>query len=102
LIFTDTEAIISKVWCEHAFGESPQDICNLITGKPYDLYLLTYHDLPWIADKLRENPGKGEYFFNLYKQHLEENNLKYAVISGEGETRFQNAVTAVEKFLAEV
>jgi len=99
IIFTDTEAIISRVWCEHVFGESPEIINNFISRKPYDLYLLTNYDLPWIADSLRENPGKGEYFFNIYRKILEENNLNYAVISGTGELRFKNAVLAVENFL---
>jgi NadR type nicotinamide-nucleotide adenylyltransferase len=101
-IFTDTEAIISRIWCEYVFGESPEIICNLIRDKPYDLYLLTDYDLPWIADELRENPGKGEYFFNIYKKFLEENNLRHAVVSGKGETRYKNAVLAVENFLMEI
>lgn len=102
ILFTDTEAIISRVWCEYLFGESPEVISNLIKDKPYDLYLLTDYDLPWIPDELRENPGKGEYFFNIYKKFLEENNLRHAVVSGKGEARFKNAVSAVDNFLMEI
>lgn len=99
IIFTDTEAIIAKVWCEHVYGMCPDEITELIQHKPYDFYLLTFPDLPWEPDPLRENPGKGEFFFEWYKRLLEEFNLPYGIVSGTGMLRTQNAIKLLENIL---
>ena len=101
IIFIDTEFIIAKVWCEHAFGSCPKIIENMIQTHPYDYYLLTSPDLPWVFDPLRENPGKGEYFFDWYKKILEENNFRYDIVSGENDARMKNAIANVDAFLKE-
>jgi len=99
LLFTDTEFIIAKVWCEYAFGTCPDLITNAIIQHPYDLYLLTAPDLPWEYDPLRENPGKGEFFFNWYQQILNKHNFNYAIVEGKGLSRLQNAILLVEDLL---
>jgi NadR type nicotinamide-nucleotide adenylyltransferase len=99
LIFTDTEAIIAKVWCEHVYGFCPDEITQLIQQKPYDFYLLTSPDLPWEPDPLRENPGKGEFFFKWYKNILNELKLPYGTVSGIGERRLKNAIHIMEQAL---
>ena len=95
-LFIDTEFIIAKVWCESAFQCSSQYVEDMIDNYPYDLYLLTAPDLPWEYDPLRENPGKGDYFFNWYKTLLLQKGLKHAVVSGAGITRIQNAISIME------
>lgn len=97
-IFIDTEFIIAKVWCENAFQKSPEYIDHMIQKHQYDLYLLTSPDLPWEFDNLRENPGKGEYFFEWYKKLLEAYAFPYRVVSGTGEQRTQCAIDAIESF----
>ncbi len=98
-IFVDTEFIIAKVWCENAFKTCPAYIDEMIESHPYDLYLLTSPDLPWEYDPLRENPGKGEFFFNWYQTLLEKNKLNYGVVSGIGDVRLSSAMDAMEKQL---
>lgn len=98
-IIVDTECINGKVWCEEQFSSSPEWFTQMIETSPYDLYLLTSPDIPWVADPLRENPGKGHYFFERYKQELELFNLNYAVVSGLDAQRFTAAVKAVEEYL---
>jgi len=100
LIFIDTEFIIAKVWCEHVFGICPGYISEMIHDHPYDLYLLTYPDLPWVYDPLRENPGKGDYFFSVYKNILEQNNLNFSVIKGSGQQRTDSAISSVNEFFS--
>lgn len=97
-LFTDTELIISKVWCEDVFKYTPAWIEEQLHATVYDLYLLTDHDLPWEHDPVRENPHRREYFFMLYKEHLDQMRLPYSIISGSGEVRMKNAVNAVERF----
>jgi NadR type nicotinamide-nucleotide adenylyltransferase len=99
LIFTDTELIIAKIWCEDVFDFCPQWILEKIEEKRYDLFLLTKPDLPWIHDPVRENAHRREYFYDLYLKELEERNFTYEIISGNDDQRFQNAVKAVKQFL---
>ncbi|MDQ3049264.1 MAG: AAA family ATPase [Bacteroidota bacterium] len=98
-LFTDTEFLMAKVWCENAFHTSPPLIEAMILNHPYDFYLLTAPDLPWEFDPLRENPGKGEFFFNWYKRLLDEKKLDYGIVTGNGLHRTRNAISLLEKFL---
>ena len=97
ILFTDTEAIIAKVWCEHVFGNCPEPILKLIHDVPYDYYLLTSPDLPWEPDPLRENPGKGDFFFEWYKKLLEEFRLPYGIVDGRGSDRTMKAIGLISK-----
>ncbi|MFN9596839.1 MAG: AAA family ATPase [Bacteroidota bacterium] len=97
-LVSDTECINGLVWCEEAFGSAPSWFENQILSKPYDLYLLTTPDIPYEADPLRENPGRGMYFFDRYQKELEKRGLPFIVISGDGETRLR----LVEKTIQEL
>jgi len=97
-LFVDTELIVAKVWCEDVFQTCPPWIQYTLVHHPYDLYLLTYPDLPWEPDPLRENPHRRQFFYEWYEQELKKIQAVYAVIKGKGETRLQNAIAAVEKF----
>lgn len=97
-LFVDTELIVAKVWCEDVFHTSPQWINDTLLRSPYDLYLLTYPDLPWEADPVRENPHRRQFFYDWYERELKKINATYAIITGSGETRLQHAIAAVEKF----
>jgi nicotinamide riboside kinase len=98
-IIADTECINGKVWCEEVFNMTPDWFTQMVRDFPYDHYLLTAPDIPWVADPLRENAGRGNYFFERYKKELEFFKLNFSIIDGVGEQRFQAAIGAVEKFL---
>lgn len=99
ILFADNEAINGMVWLIHKYGSCPQWILDEIKNNPFDLYLLTYPDIEFVADNVRENGDRRIYFFEWYKKELDERNLNYAVITGKGEDRFENALNAVEEFL---
>jgi NadR type nicotinamide-nucleotide adenylyltransferase len=101
LLFADTELIISKVWCEDVFKTCPEWINKNILPNKYDLYLLTYPDLEWEHDPLRENPHRRQFFFNWYESELQSIHAKYKIIKGKNEERLKNAIKAIEKFIAE-
>lgn len=96
-LFVDTELIISKVWSIDVFGTCPEWIENEISHKQYDLYLLTANDLPWVADPVRVNSQRRDYFFNWYKRELESHSLPYEVVTGRYEARLLSAITAIRK-----
>lgn len=95
-LFVDTELIINKVWCEHKWNTCHQWILDRLQDHHYDLYLLTYFDIPWVYDPLRENPDIREELFEVYRQQLEIYGANWQVIKGLGEERFRNALVAIE------
>lgn len=97
LLFVDTEFILAKVWCEDVYNEVPVWIEEQITSHRYDLYLLTNNDLPWVADPVRVNPQRREYFYQLYLKELTDRQLPFEVISGRYEMRLYNATLALQK-----
>ena len=96
-LFSDTELIINKVWCIDVFKTCPNWITSRIITKKYDLYLLTFPDLPWQEDNLRENPYRREFLFNWYEQELINISANYSIINGIGEERLQNCINSIER-----
>lgn len=97
-LFIDTELINAKVWCEEVFGSVPEWIQKNLPIHRYDHYLLTFPDLPWVFDPLRENEHRRDYLFDRYKEELNHLNASYSIITGMEEDRLLNAIQAVEKF----
>lgn len=96
-LFCDTELIIAKVWCEDVFKNCPPWIEAEIDKRSFDFYLLTFPDLPFEEDPVRENSHRREYFFNLYKKELESRGFDFAIITGTGTERVTNALNAIGK-----
>ena len=97
-LFCDTELINFKIWFEDKFKKVPGWLEEEITKRKYDLYLLTAPDLPWIAERVRENPERRKYFFDLYLQELEKRNFAFKIITGEGVARLALAESVIDKF----
>lgn len=100
LLFADTELIISKVWCEDVFKKCPEWILENILENKYDLYLLTYPDLPWKPDNLRENPTRRIFLFDWYEKELKSIDANYTIIKGDGAERISNCISAINFFLS--
>lgn len=102
VLIVDTELIISKVWCVDVFGTCPAWIEEEILKHKYDLYLLTANDLPWVADPVRVNAQRRDYFFNWYKRELENYNLPYEIVTGRYEARLLSAITSIRKHFGHI
>ena len=99
LLFSDTELIVAKIWLDVKYGNCDKWILDKIDEQKFDLYLLCDIDLPWEFDVLREHPEQREYLMKLYINELFIRKLNYAVISGIGEQRINNAISFIEKLL---
>ncbi len=99
ILISDTEAIVNKVWCEYVFNQTPKEIEDLVQKQDFDLYLLCDTDLEWTFDPLRENPDLNERktIFALYLKALNTLDANYAIISGQGKDRFENALKAINE-----
>ena len=99
VLVCDTMFLTIKVWCDHLFGHTPEEVLTAIRQSDYDLYLLMDIDLPWADDPLRDFPTLREHFMGVWHDELQAINANYTVISGLGEKRHENAWAAVRKLL---
>ena len=49
-LFSDTEAITTRVWSDLYLGEIPAGIEPYIAAQDFDLFLLLEPDVPWVND----------------------------------------------------
>lgn len=98
--FFDTWLIITKVWFRWVYAKVPEWLEEKIAECPVDLYLLCLPDLPWEADDVRENGGENRLrLFEEYHKELIAYGFPFVEIGGNGEERFNRAVSAVLNFL---
>jgi nicotinamide riboside kinase len=99
LLICDTNLLTIKIWLEHKCDDCPQWINDEILNRKYALHLITFPDIPYEKDPLRENPELGEYFFKKYKSLLNRYQFPYAIIDGDYDSRMKKAVHAISNLL---
>jgi NadR type nicotinamide-nucleotide adenylyltransferase len=99
VLICDTNLIVIKIWSEYKYGACNPEILDLIKKRTYDLYLLTYVDVPWTDDPQREHPHLRDFFYSAYKNELTSRNLPYIEISGEFYERKKRAIEAIDSLL---
>jgi NadR type nicotinamide-nucleotide adenylyltransferase len=99
VLICDTNLYVIKVWSEFKFGNCDPEILKTIATRKYDLYLLTYVDIPWEADPLREHPGERERLFQIYRNEMVNQSVPFIEIRGERDERRKTAAEAVQKLL---
>lgn len=100
VLFCDTDLLEIKVYSQVYYqGYCDPMIAQYADRNTYDLYLLTYIDVPWEADVLRDKPFEREQMFANFKKALEDHNKPYVVLTGSLEERLHYAINQVEKLL---
>jgi len=100
VMICDTNAIVLKIWSEYKYGDVDKEILRQVADHKYDLYLLTYIDVPWEGDPQREHPDKRDFFWDLFKKEIEKTGVPFVVIKGPPEQRHTLAIAAVENLIA--
>jgi NadR type nicotinamide-nucleotide adenylyltransferase len=95
-LFCDTDPLVIWIWSKVKFGRVDQRIEKALKDHHYDFYLLTYPDLPWEKDELRESEGRLNDLFEMYLQKLKELGRPYAVIPGSGNDRLKGAIDVLD------
>ena len=95
LFLHDTDLITLKIWSEYKYGSCDKWILTQIEKQKSEnrFYLLCCPDIPWQADKQRENPDNREELFEIYKQELDDLEHNYFIV--EGENRIENSILKI-------
>lgn len=99
-VVLDTDPLMTAVWADMLFGERDPWFDRFTDTA--DFYLMFDIDLPWIPDGTRMF-GTEElraHFFELSREELDRRGLPWALVSGDGEARFENAMQAIEEAVA--
>lgn len=95
-LFIDTDLIITKVWLLHVYKKSPEWIDEYLKKSYRKAYLVTYPDLPWEFDPVRENPTLRDFFLNWYIEEIKKLGIPYFIIKGMGKERINNAISVLK------
>jgi NadR type nicotinamide-nucleotide adenylyltransferase len=100
LLFCDTDLYVIKVWSEHRFGSCDPWILRQIASRRYDLYLLSYIDVPWEDDPQREYPSQTmrRYFYEVYRDIVQQSGAPWVDIRGTASQRLARATAYIDRW----
>jgi nicotinamide riboside kinase len=81
------------------YGNCDEEILRHIATRKYDLYLLTFIDVPWEDDPQREHPNQRYQLYEAYLNEMKNQPVPFVEIKGEKDQRRKTAIEAVEKML---
>ena len=100
LLICDTDLLETKVYSEaYYLGYCDPTLEKHALENKYDLYFLTYIDIPWEADDLRDKPNERERMFLYFKDTLEKYNRNFVILKGDKKTRLKKAVEHIDNLL---
>jgi NadR type nicotinamide-nucleotide adenylyltransferase len=100
LLICDTDLLETKVYSEaYYLGNCDPLLEKYALENKYDLYFLTYIDVPWEKDDLRDKPNERQEMFAYFKDTLERYNKPYVLLKGNKKTRLKEAVKHIDKLL---
>jgi NadR type nicotinamide-nucleotide adenylyltransferase len=99
LLICDTDLYVIKIWSMFKYGFVHPEISTAINDRKYDLYLLTYIDIPWVADPLREHPHERERLYELYLNEMRHQPVPFIEIKGDRNHRRKLAIEGVNALL---
>ncbi len=100
VLICDTDLLETKVYSQEYYGGFVDEkLDKAAKENQYDLYLLTYIDVPWEKDDLRDRPNQRIKMFNAFEKALKDHNKNYILLKGDKKTRLQKAIKAIDKIL---
>jgi len=100
ILICDTDLLETKVYSEFYYnGFCPDIVKKYALKNTYDLYFLTYIDIPWEADEIRDQPKTRLQMFNAFEQALLDSNKRYSIVKGSFEQRLNTCITQINELL---
>jgi len=100
VVVVDTTALTTAVYSRLLFGDRSLEAHAVALQRRFALTLLTALDLPWVADgHQRDGAHVRAPVDAALRELLQAHRLPWALVSGEGERRLENALDAVAPFV---
>ena len=100
LLICDTDLLETKVYSEAYYGGvGNPHLERYAIENFYDLYFLTYIDIPWEADDLRDRPHERETMFLAFETALKTYNKPYVLLKGNMNERFKIAKQHIDELI---
>ena len=100
LLVCDTDLLETKVYSEaYYLGYCDPVLEKHALENQYDLYFLTYIDVPWEKDDLRDRPEERREMFEYFRDALEQNQRRFVILKGSREQRLKTAISHIDKLL---
>lgn len=100
VLICDTDLLETKVYSEvYYVGTCDPLLKKFAIENTYDLYFLTYIDVPWEADDLRDKPKEREFMFQAFELELIKQNRPYVLLKGSKKERLEKAIKHIDKLL---
>jgi len=98
-LFSDTCLMVTKVYSEIYYNFCDPVLEKAARKHKYDLFFLTDIDVPWEKDDLRDRPNDREAIFEIFKKALIDNNKPFVTLSGNMESRLEQAISITENLV---
>jgi len=96
ILICDTDLLETMVYSEaYYLGYCDPTLEKHALKNSYDLYLLTYIDIPWEKDDLRDKPAERERMFQYFKDTLERHKRNFIILKGSKKARLATAIAAI-------
>jgi len=103
LLICDTDLLETMVYSEYYYdGFCPDDVKLYAYENSYDLYFLTYIDVAWEADSIRDQPHHRTQLFNRFEKALIDSKKPYVLVKGEFEDRLDLCKTKIKNLLKQI
>ncbi|TGV02891.1 AAA family ATPase [Flavivirga rizhaonensis] len=100
VLVCDTNLLEIKVYSEAYYsGSCDPLIKKYALENTYDLYFLTYIDILWEADDLRDKPEDREGMFKVFQNELIKSKKPYVLLKGDKNQRLETAIKHIDKLL---
>ena len=100
VLICDTDLLETLVYSQFYYDEySPEILRKKALENHYDLYFLTYIDLTWEADGVRDQPHNRNTLFERFLNALESANKPYVIIKGTFDERLKACQKHIDNLL---
>lgn len=99
LLICDTNLLEIACYSEYYFKKTPELLSKSLKNMHYNVYFLTYIDVPWQKDELRDRPFDRQKLFSIFEESLNERNIPHCVLSGNEKERLQIAIKEIDKYV---
>ncbi len=94
----DTIPLSSLIYSDHYNNCVPLG-CGCLARRPYDLFFLTWIDVPWVPDGVRDRPLQRAEIHRLFADTLDFPGFSYTLLSSNAEARSAHAAEVIERRL---